>query len=492
MSGRQSSGTAFLMRKRFQSRNRSVAVSATLCLLTLASNCPRAAAEIIPPQLVRPQDQSRFQVTTFATGLAYPTSMTELADGSLLVATNAGGASWLSNYIFASPSASLVRLVDADRDGVADGPPQPVATGLPGLVSSVRRVGDLVFALSSGTGQKGITILRTGSTAIAPLTQVGRLGFSFPGSFSHTSYALATRPAAGGGVELFFNIGAKDNAASTLSSTTVGLSASGDVALTGGSAAMAADTIYRVIMTDSGTTLSVSQPTLIARGLRNAAGMTFDASGNLYLQDNGIDGAGHDSLSADELNRIAAADLGAIVPDFGFAGTYVDYVTGTTVGPTEGITQPLVAFRPIDGEKSEGAVDVALAPTSFPADFAGGVFVAFSGKFNLGGLQNDENPLVFIDTATNTPFHFISNQLLGHPNGVLSTSDALYLSDLNYRGAFGGVSSTGVPADQEGVIYRITYVPEPTAQVLGFLAVAGFLGEVRLRRRRLLRIKKSF
>ena len=285
----------------------------------------------------------------------------------------------------------------------------------------------------------------------------------------------------GGGVEVFFNIGAKENAASTPSSTTVGLSASGDVSLTGVSAVMAADTIYRVIVTDSGTTLNVSEPTLIARGLRNAAGMTFDASGNLYLQDNGIDGAGHDSLSADELNRIAAADIGSSVPDFGFAGTYVDYVTGTIVGPTEGITQPLVAFRPIDGEKSEGAVEVALAPTSFPADFAGGVFVAFSGKFNLGGLQNDENPLVFVDTATNTPFHFISNQLFGHPNGLLSTAGALYVSDLNYRGAFGGVSSAGEPADQEGVIYRITYVPEPAAAILALIGVGGVIAQRRSR-----------
>jgi glucose/arabinose dehydrogenase len=92
-----------------------------ICLLSLASGLNEVAGELMPPPLARPQDQSRFHATTFATGLAYPTSMTELADGSLLVATNAGGSAWLSNYIFASPSASLVRLIDADRDGVADG-----------------------------------------------------------------------------------------------------------------------------------------------------------------------------------------------------------------------------------------------------------------------------------------------------------------------------------------------------------------------------------
>lgn len=444
-------------------------------LAVLAGQQAPARAEIIPPTLARPQDQARFRITTFATGLAYPTSMTRLADGSLLVATNAGGASWLSNYIFASPSAALVRLVDADGDGVADGPGQTVASGLPGLVSSVRRVGDLVVALSSGTGQKGITVLRTGSTAGSSLTEVGRLAFAFPGSFGHTTYGMAARPAAGGGIEVYFNLGAQANDTSTPQATTIGLSATGGLALASGSAAMAADSIYRVVLTDSGTSISVSSPLQIAAGLRNAAGMTFDSSGNLYLQDNGIDGAGHESLSADELNRIAAADLGTSVPDFGFAETYVDYATGTTVGPTEGVTPPLVAFRPLDGEKSEGAVELALAPSSFPADFTGGVFVPFSGKFNLGGVQNDENPLVFVDTATNTYFHFLANQLMGHPNGMLATDDALYLSDLNYRGAFGGTSPEGVPADQEGVIYQISYVPEPSTIVLALLGACAIL-----------------
>lgn len=443
---------------------------AMLCMAGLIGEQRSAQAEIVPPALARPQDQARFQVTTFATGLAYPTSMTRLADGSLLVATNAGGPSWLSNYIFASQSASLVRLVDADRNGVADGPAQTLASGLPGLVSSVRRVGNLVVALSSGAGQKGITVLRTGSTVGSSLTEVGRLAFSFPGSFSHTSYGMAARPAAGGGVEVYFNLGAKANDQSTPASTTIGISTTGGLALASGPAAAAADSIYRVVLTDSGTSIAVSSPQQIAAGLRNAAGMTFDAAGNLYLQDNGIDGAGHTSLSADELNRIAAADLGTSVPNFGFAQTYIDYATGATIGPTEGVTPPLVAFRPLDGEKSEGAVELAMAPSSFPADLAGGVFVPFSGKFNLGGVQNDENPLVFVDTATNTYFHFIANQLLGHPNGVFATDDALYLTDLNYRGAFGGTSPEGVPADQEGVIYQITYVPEPSAIALAALA----------------------
>lgn len=429
--------------------------------------------DIVAPALARPEDQARFRVSVFATGLGYPTSMAQLADGSLLVATSDGGASWLSNYIFASTSGALVRLVDGDRDGIADGPAQTVATGLPGLVTSVRREGNLVFALSSQSGNQALTIWRTGSSAAAPLQAAGRLSFAFPSSFEHTTYALATRPAPGGGVEVFFNVGSESNSQSTPADKTVGLTAAaGATFTTGSSFQLAADSVHRVTITENSSTLTIGPPQQIARGLRNAAGMAFDAQGNLWLQDNGMDDrVSGVSISADELNRIAAADVGTVVPDFGFAQTYVDYATGAVVGPTAGVESPLVAFRPLAGERSEGAVELAMAPASFPSDFSGGVFVPFSGVFNQGGINNPENPLAFVNTANNTYFHFIANQQFGHPNGVLATTDALYVSDLNYLGLFGNPAGSTplVPADQQGVIYKITYVPEPATIALALV-----------------------
>jgi len=443
-----------------------------------------ATADVTVPTLARPQDQARFSVSVFATGLGYPTSMAQLADGSLLVATSQGGPSWLENYLFASQSGALVRLVDADGDGSADGPAHTVASGLPGLVTSVRREGNLVFALSSQGGNQAITIWRTGSSPADPLEAAGRLAFAFPAGFEHTTYALATRPAPGGGVEVFFNIGAEKNSVSTPAETTVGLTAANGAAFASGTSfQLAADSIHRVILTDQGTGLTVAAPQQIARGLRNAAGMVFDPQGNFWLQDNGIDGNPRSvSLSADELNFLAAADIGTTVPDFGFASTYIDYATGDVIGPMAGVVQPLVAFRPLAGEKSEGIVELALAPTSFPSDFSGGIFAPFSGVFNQGGLANDENPLVFVNTADNTYFHFIENQRLGHPNGVFAAADGLYLSDLNYLGLFGNTigSNPAVPADQQGVIYRIAYVPEPATCIAALvgLAVVVSLGAV--------------
>ena len=201
--------------------------------------------------------------------------------------------------------------------------------------------------------------------------------------------------------------------------------------------------------------------------------MAFAANGDLLLDDNGSDDPGNSavSLSADELNVIRAVDLGAVVPDFGFPGTYVDYATGATVGPTAGITAPLAAFRPIDGQKSEGAVELAWAPASFPAEFSGGLFVPFSGVFNAGGAANDENPLVFVDPATGGFFHFLANGQMGHPNGLLATATALFLTDLSVTGAFGGVRA-GLPADESGAIYRIVYVPEPAAAIVALAGLA--------------------
>ena len=59
-------------------------------------------------------------------------------------------------------------------------------------------------------------------------------------------------------------------------------------------------------------------------GLRNPAGFAFDPNnGDLYLQDNGIDGVvnANEPTSADELNVIAAAQIGGPIEDFGFLTT---------------------------------------------------------------------------------------------------------------------------------------------------------------------------
>ena len=440
-------------------------------LIVAAAILPPAAdphrsvwASPIVPQPARPIDQERLTVTAFASGLWFPTSMAELPDGSLLVAESVP-LSDVSPSFFSS-TGRLVRFVDSDRNGTADGPPVVLADGLPGSVTSVVRQGDVV-AVTSTTGlTPAITLWRTGPTPASPFTPLGRLDFAFPAGFEHTTSALAIRPSGSGTLELYFNVGSKDNAVATPLTDTVSLTADGGVAMA--AAALLPDSVYRVVITDAGGSLSAAPPVQIARGLRNAAGLVFDQAGGLLLQDNGIDTPDNRgvSFSADELNRVAAADLGVTVLDFGFASSYVDSATGELVGAAPGLTPPLLAFLPQGGRRSEGATELALAPAGFPADLAGGVFVPFFGMWGRAGLANEENPLVWADPATGDYFHFFDSQIMGHPYGVLSTAEQLYLADMT---SIGKLSGTGTVA--AGTIYAITPVPEPAAIVLGLVGV---------------------
>ncbi|MFM7137613.1 MAG: hypothetical protein ACKO1M_11175, partial [Planctomycetota bacterium] len=291
----------------------------------------------------RPADQSRVAATTFATGLSFPTSMAELADGSLLVAESAGTS---------------------------------------------------LFGSMSGLG------------------------------------------------EVHFDIGAVANRLATPPNATVALSGGG---------------------------LTFSPPAVVADSIRRLR--VSDAVGNRSV-----------SFSADELNRIPAAAIDQTAVDFGFADTYVRYADGMLVNPRASATDPPVAFLPSGGRRSEGAVEIAMAPAGFGSEFAGGVFTAFYGMSGQAGLANEENPLVFADPATGEYFHFVPSQVHGHLYGMLSTANSLFVSDLTWIGKLDGAAD-GVAANEAGVVYRITPVPEPAVGVAvicgSLLLLAGRLEKAR-------------
>ena len=441
----------------------------------LAAFCLPAAAA--PPTPSVPG----FAVTAFATGLDFPLGMVELDDGSLLVATAAtpsGGGSY-----FASPG-QLLRLVDTDGDGVADGTPRAVATpsALPGALTSLERRGDLLFLTSAAN--RSVEVLRlTGAGAALAATPAATLNLSFPdrprlgttpARWEHGTNALAAAAVSGDptATDLYFNVGSIVD--DRRSDPAAGEQPTWSTA--GASGPLAPDAIHRVRITrDAAGGVSIGTPEVIAVGLRNAAGLAVHAAtGDLWLQDNGIDGANspggrRNALGADELMRILASDLGGATEDFGFGRTYVDYRTGATVlhngataADTAGLVDPLIAFTADPGTpESEGAVEIAFAPASFGPGYADGVFVAFYGEANQGGAGNEENPLVYADPATGEFFDFfgVKEADLGHPSGLLATADALYLSDLATVGGL-GASSAGT-----GAIYRVA-VPEPATALL--------------------------
>jgi glucose/arabinose dehydrogenase len=381
-------------------------------------------------------DPADFRVTTFAMGLNFPVSMTDLADGSLLVATSNGGS------FFGSTTGSLMRLADADEDGTAE-TQQTLVSNVPGgRLTSVRRAGDLIAV--TGQGQTNpISFYRTGPAPSDPLSFLGRIDLDYPnGGWLHPHSSLALRSVAGqaGKYELYFQLGSDTNFAVTTRTVNLG----GTLGL---SATLAGDAIHRITITDNGTTLTASEHTQIATGLRNASGLAFHPqTGDFYIGENGIDGLvnSNEPHSADEINVIPAAELGESVANFGFPSTYQEYRTGTTIGST-GIL-PLIAFQPIpppEGAEAEGINEIAFAPPAFPVALRDGLFAGFHGRFSLGGLQNEENPVAFVDLATGEYFHFIGSDepAIGHPDGFHSTHDTLYLSDMSPSGGLGGAQA---------------------------------------------------
>ena len=172
--------------------------------------------------------------------------------------------------------------------------------------------------------------------------------------------------------------------------------------------------------------------------------------------------------SADELNFIARTNLGKSVPYFGFPTNYTEYRTGRIVGGA-GI-QPLIAFQPLPdpftGHESEGANDIVFAPPAFPDGLNTGIFLGFHGKFNLGGTNNEENPVVYANAASGEYFHFIEGQQpgIGHLDGLLATRDSLFVADLVSTGDTGNGSGAGV-------IYQIKSLVHPVPPTLGVRAV---------------------
>ena len=421
---------------------------------------PGAWPALAQPFSIRPDagaDPSALAITVFASGLNYPHGMVMLDDGSLLVATSRP----VSGGSFFNSTGEIVRLVDADEDGVADGPPAVVAAGLPGSLVDIRRIGGaggaggaggLLLAASTAAGAESIRVLRLGAAGSDPLVEVGAIEFALAPGTIHKPSALAARPSPGvaGAWDVFFQIGSRNNADATTDPAIVS-------GLVTGTAPQ--DALWKVTIVDDGAAVSGFGLEQIGAGLRNAAGIALHpTTGDLYHVDNGIDGPDGESLSADELNVIRAIDIGGAIEHFGFPDTYVEYRTGVVVGSTG--LPALATFQPLpdpftDAE-SEGAAAIVFAPPCFPAAVRGGAFVSFHGRFSLAGLANEENPLVFVNPATGVHAHFIGpdEPAIGHLDGLLATENALYAADLSSAGSL----STGAGT---GVIYRIGLAPAP-------------------------------
>jgi glucose/arabinose dehydrogenase len=394
-------------------------------------------------------DSNSFRVTVFASGLNFPLGMVQLADGSILVAVTQE-----ANLFTTNNTGQLLRLTDTNQDGIADGPGTVLYNGLPGGLTSLRMCGNLVFVTGAGPGHP-MEILRAGATPASPLTFVGAININYPSGpgWEHFHSGLAVRPTPGqpGRCDLLFHLGSDQNFAQTTRTASIS-----SAQIPGATGTLLGQSIYMITIIDNLTNVVATNLTRLAQGLRNPAGYAFQpATGDLYFTDNGIDGLVNVSepLSADKINFIPAAQIGnGTVPDYGFPTNYTEYRTGRQVG--SGGIPPLFAFQPLPnpftGSESEGPNQIAFAPPGFPPVINNGIFVGFHGIWDVVGIANEENPVVFANLANTNYFQFISNDEpnVGHVDGLLSTYDSLFLADL---------TSTGDPGNSvnAGVIYQI-------------------------------------
>lgn len=393
------------------------------------------ASPLLGPDVLNP---GQFRVTQFITGLPAPAGMVFSTNGpSLLVNTSP----------FFS-QGQLVRFVDANRDGIADGPGTVLYNSTSGPLTLLKDTGR--FYVVDELGAQRFRMLAPGLTPDSPLTPVGDFQFSYPGPWDHASPGIAIRatPNSPGSIDIVFNVGSQFNDLPATARVTVsgwGLSPT----------ELEADSLYLMTVDQTGPAPVVTAaPRRIVGGIRNVYGMGFEpVSGDLYFADNAIDlrtPPFEEPPQADELNRLTAAQIASGQTfDFGFPNCYIAYLTGTTVG--SGCIQPIAAFQPRNGAQSEGPAEIAFAPSGFPAAYRNGVFIGFAGM-GVAGVANTENPVVYFDFSNGQYIHFIPPALAqtGRPVSITAGPNSIWVADF-FTGDVWEISSVPEPSTAAGV-----------------------------------------
>jgi glucose/arabinose dehydrogenase len=410
------------------------------------------------PLLLSPPDG--LNVSTFATGLNFPTSVTPLTDGSLLVGTTTPF-NTTGQFAYYFGSGELVRLASSTNNGVSDSS-TVVYAGLPGAVTSVRQIGPLIAVATvgnttaAGLTQGDITFLKPGATPTAPYTNVGSIHLQETVN-TLTVLPLAVSPGSGGSYSVYFGVGANNTGTPT-----------GTVSLSGliTAANQPTGSIYQMTVNTNGATPTVSGLTQVANGIRNTGGILVDpATGNVYFGDNGYEDSGGVPISADELNMLTAAQIASgTATSFGYPNSYTNYSDGSFAGGTG--VPPLWSYL----GQSFGLNEIAFMPSGFPVGLNNGILGGFDGNYNHSGTLNPTNPVVLYDLGTNTSSDFVGGGQadVGHLIGLASTGNSLFLADISSADGW-------IPGS--GVIYEITAadvssVPEPASAALVLTGLA--------------------
>lgn len=342
-----------------------------------------------------------FTITVVAQALGNIRMMAQAEDGSL--------------YLTRREQGDVIRLVDADGDGAADGPPETVAADLPYVHGIALREGRLYLATD--------TQLLAGE--LDDEGQVGGLETlldDLPDAGQHPNRTLAFGP---DGL-LYLSVGSTCNACAETNP-------------------------------EAATVLQVepdgSARTVFASGLRNTIGFGFHPeTGELWGMDHGTDWRGDDS-PPEELNRLEEGRNYGWPYCYGFQAAdnlfnqeppgmgKEQYCAELTTGPVLTYT---AHSAPIGMVFYTGA--------QFPTDYANGAFIAMRGSWNRQPPTGYK--VVFLRFADGEPVgfaDFLSGFLLpdvpahfGRLAGLLVAQDGSLL----------------VGDDTNGVLYRVTYTGE--------------------------------
>jgi len=206
-----------------------------------------------------------------------------------------------------------------------------------------------------------------------------------------------------------------------------------------------------------------------ATGIRNAVGIAFDASGQLYSTMHGRDQLGENwaglytpeqsaEQPAEELLQIRKGG------DYGWPTCYFDTVQkklvlapeyggdgGTKVGDCDKKIEPAKYFP------AHWAPDalVFYAGSQFPSEYKGGAFIAFHGSWNRAPEPQQGYRVVFVPFSGGSPkgdYQTFANDFAGTPTPQPTTA--------KYRPAGLAVAPDGslyVADDVQGRIWHITY-----------------------------------
>ncbi len=445
------------------------------CLLAVLSATVAANAGIINSSAV---DPTLFNLTTLATGAGLFTDITLAPDGSALISNSPHYGSTQPQLLYMSPSGTLGSSVyGSTYDG----------SSITGMFTGSVQLGNQIAVGTYGIyqGKDTITILQPGATPSSAMTAVASLRMNYPTTnWYHSTVGMGARPTPGvsGSYDLVINVGSEYDNVPTPSTDTVTLTGVGFSSTP--SANLSGDSLYLIRINTNGSQPAVTAVQQVATGIRNVYGIAFNAAGDMYFTDNGMEElppgstqpvpTGDEPPQADELNMIPASQLGVGAPvDFGFPNCYVQYAYGSIPGVNvgTGCIQPVIAFQPVTDSNGvqhelEGPTDLAFAPSNFPAPFNNGIFVGFVG----GEDPNDEAGMAYYSFATHSYTQFIqaSNPAIHNILGLTSTDNALYFSDFT------------------GTVYELqaAATPEPSSGLLVGLAMAvgaRYLGRRRLR-----------